>query len=91
MSGASRPDVVRLVTSAVSQVGDSVPTAGQGQQLLREIEALDSFQRKMIAHSILYKAHYFLVDSKFVINKRGRSRKGSSRDAFPFYTQKLKR
>lgn len=58
------------MTSAVSQVGDGAPTAGPGQQLLQEMEASDSFHRKMMAHSILYKAHHFLVDGKTVINKR---------------------
>lgn len=82
--------VTRSMTSAVSQVGDGAPTAGPGQQLLQEMEASDSFHRKMMAHSILYKAHHFLVDGKTVINKRERSRGGSSRVTVTFYTQKLK-
>lgn len=73
------------MTAAVSQVGDGAPTAGQAQQLLKEMEASDSFHRKMMAHSILYKAHHFLVDSKTVIYKK-RSRGGSGRVAVTFYT-----
>lgn len=83
-------DLIYSVTCTVSQVGDAAPAASQGQQLLQEIEASDSFHRKMMAHSILYKAHHFLVDSKLVINKRERSRGGGRRGAITFYAQKLK-
>lgn len=71
-------------------MADVAPTAGQAQQLLQEMKASDSFHRRMMAHSVLYKLHQFLVDGKTVINKRERSRGGRGRAAVTFYTQNLK-
>lgn len=75
------------VLVSLFQVVDATPAGvQQGQQLLQEMEALEGFRRKMMAHSILYKMHHFLVDSKLVVNKRERSR---GRGAVTFYTPRL--
>lgn len=55
---------------------------GQEEQLLRDMNVPNAFHRKMMAHSILYTMHYFLVDCSAVIRKRERNR-GGSRAAAP--------
>lgn len=50
-------------------------TSSQEEQLKRAVNIPDTFHRKMTAHSILYKLHYFLIDGKrVIINKRERQR-----------------
>lgn len=68
-------------------------TSSQEEQLLRDINNADTFHRKMIAHSILYRLHFFLVDGKrVVVNKREKVRQDVvSRDPISFYTQMLRR
>lgn len=67
-------------------------TSSQEEQLLRDINNADTFHRKMTAHSILYKLHFFLVDGKRVIvNKREKLRQDVvGRDPISFYTQMLR-
>uniref|UniRef100_A0A3B5MRI6 Interleukin-6 n=1 Tax=Xiphophorus couchianus TaxID=32473 RepID=A0A3B5MRI6_9TELE len=45
-------------------------TGSQELQLLKELESLDSYHRKMMAHSILSSIHDFLVEWKRELTKR---------------------
>uniref|UniRef100_A0A3P8TBZ1 Interleukin-6 n=1 Tax=Amphiprion percula TaxID=161767 RepID=A0A3P8TBZ1_AMPPE len=47
----------------------TVPTSTQEEQLLKGLKNPDTFQRKMMAHSILHHFHTFLVDAKTSLNK----------------------
>ncbi|XP_074469590.1 interleukin-6-like [Sebastes fasciatus] len=71
----------------------TAPTSSQETQLLMDLDNSDTFQRRMTAHSIMRKLHFFLIDSKRAISKREKTRGSMANRSTPtisFYIQKLK-
>lgn len=47
----------------------SAPSSSQEEQLLKQLDSPDTFQRRMTAHSILSHLRFFLIDGKRAFRK----------------------